>query len=100
VASFLEIVITPKFRWVLDHSSRQAFEGREDNRWILEPIPFEGDLSVSNMSVQFISDILENGKCGLPSLQDTYAAHEFLFTTTLSVFNKALNKTDDICPFT
>jgi hypothetical protein len=52
------------------------------------------------MSVQFISDILENGKCGLPSLQDTYAAHEFLFTTTLSVFNKALNKTDDICPFT
>lgn len=100
MSSFLEIVITPKFRWVLDHSSRQAFEGRQVNRWILEPIPFDGNLSVSNMSVKFISDILESGECELPSLKDTYAAHEFLFLTTLPVFNKALNKIDDICPCT
>jgi predicted dehydrogenase len=100
MSSFLEIVVTPKFRWVLDHSSRQAFEGRQVNNWILEPIPFDGDLRVSNMSVKFISDILENGECELPSLQDTYAAHEFLFLTTLPIFNKALNKLDDVCPCT
>ena len=99
-SSVLEVVATQQYRWVLDHATRQAFESSQENKWILEPIPFEGDLSVSNMSIKFISDILKKNKCGLPTLQQTYSAHEFLFSVTLPVFNQLIGKADDICPCT
>jgi predicted dehydrogenase len=99
-SSVLEVVATQQYRWVLDHATRQAFESSQENKWKLEPIPFEGDLSVSNMSIKFISDILKKNQCGLPTLKQTYAAHEFLFSVTLPVFNKLLGKHDSICPIT
>jgi hypothetical protein len=99
-SSILEVVATQQYRWVLDHATRQAFESKQENKWILQPIPFEGDLSVSNMSIKFISDILKESQCGLPTLQETYSAHEFLFSVTLPVFNQLIGKDDDICPCT
>ena len=99
-SSFLEIVTTDNFRWVLDHATRQAFEGSMYNKWNMVPIPFEGDLSVSGMSKQFISDILANSKCSLPDIKQTYPAHHYLFKVTLPIFNGFLKKDDDICPCT
>jgi hypothetical protein len=100
VSSVMEIVTTPTYRWMLDHAARQAFESCAEKKWIFEPIPFEGDLSVSNMSKSFIADILNDDCCELPTLQEAYAAHHYLFEVTLPVFNKLLNKQDDICPCT
>ena len=100
LSSVLEIVTTPTHRWVLDHATRQAFEGCFDKNWVLEPILFEGDLSVSNMSKAFINDILVTGSCELPTLEQTFAAHEYLFKVTLPVFNTLLGKQDEICPCT
>jgi predicted dehydrogenase len=99
-SSFLEIVTTDKFRWVLDHATRQAFEGSSDNKWKMEPIPFDGDLSVSVMSKQFISEILIDNRCSLPEIKQTFPAHQFLFKVTLPIFNKFLKKEDEICPCT
>lgn len=99
-SSVLEVITTQQYRWVLDHTTRQAFESNKNNNWTLEPIPFEGDLSVSNMSIKFISDILKYQECGLPTLVQSYPAHEFLFTVTLPIFNKLIGKNDNICPCT
>ena len=99
-ASVLEIVATQQYRWMFEQSTGRAYESSQENKWILEPIPFEGDLSISNMSIKFISDILIKNQCGLPTLQQTYPAHEFLFSVTLPVFNQLIGKEDNVCPCT
>jgi hypothetical protein len=99
-SSILEVVNTATTRWIVDHSSRQAFEATDEQGWALNPVPFEGDLSISNMSIRFISDILIKNHCDLPTLEQTYPAHEFLFSVTLPVFNTLIGKDDSICPCT
>ncbi len=95
-----EILMTENYRWVIDNSSRQAFESSVIEKTPLTPIPFEGDVSVSVMSKKFISDILLNKNCELPTLQDCWLAHKTVFEATLPLFNQLLNKTDDYCPIT
>ncbi len=99
-SSVLEIVKTENYRWVIDHATRQAYEGSLNNKWVMEPILFEGDLSVSAMSKGFISDILAYNNCGLPNIRQTYPAHKYLFQVSLPIFNNFLKKDDDICPCT
>jgi predicted dehydrogenase len=99
-SSVLEIVTTDYFRWIIDHATRQAFEGSKNNKWVMEPIPFEGDLSVSNMAKGFIGDILAGNHCTLPDIRQTYPAHQYLFKVSLPIFNNFLKKEDDICPCT
>jgi predicted dehydrogenase len=99
-SSILEIVTTDKYRWVIDHATRQAYEGSINNKWVMEPILFEGDLSVSAMSKGFISDILAYNNCSLPNIRQTYTAHQYLFQVSLPIFNNFLKKDDDICPCT
>ena len=96
----LEVVTTDKFRWVLDHATRQAFEGSVQNNWVLTPIHFEGDLSVSAMSKKIIADILTTENSQLPTLQQAFPSHEYLFRVTLPVFNTFLNTNNDYCPIT
>lgn len=95
----VDLLFTEKYRWMVDNSTRQAFESSADQKqWT--PIPFEGDVSVSAMSRGFIADILANGSCELPTLADCYPAHKAMFDMLVPYFNKALNKNDDTCPVT
>ena len=68
VESPVDVVMTRRYRWVVDQMKRQAFEGVASEGWELRPIPFEGNLSVSHMTKAFASDILQQGKCELPTL--------------------------------
>lgn len=99
-ATILDTIISSEYRWVIDHSTKQFYEGSINNNWKLVEKDFNDDLSVSFMSISFIEEILHRNNCSLPTLEETYLSHNFLFTHTLPFFNEFLNKTDNICPFT
>jgi len=94
----LDIIQNKNYRWLIDNSTRQAYESFDNNSF--KEIEFKGDLSVSAMSVIFINQILLFNHCDLPSIEDTQSSHNLIFDISLPIFNKLLNKTDDICPIT
>lgn len=96
----VDIVVTPRYRWVVDHITNNALEGSAETGWKLELREFEGDLRVSAMAVTFVTDILTSNTCQLPTLAECAVAHEFVLTTTLPAFNRLLGKNDDVCPIT
>ena len=101
LANNLEIIATPNFRWIIDYSSKQIFESSANNNWKMEPLIFEEEnLSVSHMSISFIEDILRKNDCELPTISDTFIAHQYIFEVTLPIFNTALKKSDSNCPIT
>ena len=80
--------------------TRQAFEGVATDGWDLRPIPFEGNLLISNMTKAFAADILQSGRCELPTLAESFPVHGFVLSELLPVFNQLLGKEDDRCPVT
>lgn len=93
-------IVTTKYRWVVDHVQRWAFESNAASGGAWSPIPFEGNLLVSEMTKAFVTDILVSGRCGLPTLKDCFPAHRFILGSLLPHFNK-LSKTErDYCPVT
>lgn len=100
-ANNLEIVATPSYRWIIDYSAKQIFESSVENNWKMEPLIFEeNNLSVSHMSIRFISDILKKNDCELPTIADTFIAHRYIYEVSLPIFNASLKKSDNICPIT
>lgn len=98
--SVLDVLVTGRYRWVVDNMKRQAFEGVATDSWDLRPIPFEGNLLVSHMTEGFAADILRYGRCELPTLAQSFPAHRFILSELLPVFNQLLGKEDDRCPVT
>lgn len=96
----IEIVITDNYKWIIDNSTKQAFEicFKEENKYF--EIPYEGDLSVSFMSKLFLIDILKYSKCELPTLDDCFLAHKIIFETMLPYFKKHINPDSNLCPIT
>jgi len=99
-STILDTIVSKEYRWIIDHSTKQFYEGSFTNNWKLVKKEFSDDLSVSFMSINFITEILFTNSCSLPTLKETYLAHNFLFSNTLSIFNEYLKKTNNICPFT
>lgn len=93
-------VVTKSYRWIIDHMSRWAYECDMTAGGTWKPIPFEGNLLVSHMTRAFAMDILTNGRCELPTLEECAPAHEFILSELLPHFNRLLKKNDDICPVT
>lgn len=100
VGSPIDMIITRQYRWVVDQMKRQAFEATEKEGGALQAIPFEGDLTVSNLTKIFAADILRSGRCELPTLAECYPAHQFILSELLPSFNRLLGKDDDRCPVT
>lgn len=93
-------IVTSKYRWVVDHVQRWAFESSIASDGMWKPIPFEGNLLVSEMTKAFVTDILTSGRCELPTLQDCLPAHRFVLGSLLPHFNKLSKVKRDYCPVT
>lgn len=99
--SGLNIVMTSRYRWVVDQMTREAFEGVAEEDWMLRPISFEGDLAISRMTIDFAADILQLGRCELPTLIESFPAHSFILPQLLPIFSQLLDTVDgDRCPVT
>jgi predicted dehydrogenase len=96
----IDVVSTSSFRWIVDNSTKELYEGTASDGWILKTIPFDENISVSAMSTKFIQEILLTGTCELPTLRQAFVSHKLLFEVSLPIFNGLLNKQDNICPIT
>jgi hypothetical protein len=79
---------------------RWAFEsyGEKGEPW--RPVPFDGNLLVSQMTKTFAADVLTTGTCELPTLKDCWPAHRFILNQLLPHFNRLFKKESDHCPVT
>ncbi|MBI3317664.1 MAG: hypothetical protein HYZ90_00755 [Candidatus Omnitrophica bacterium] len=90
----------PNRRFLVDHLSRWAMESDRESGWSWRPLPFEGDLLVSEMSKGFVSEILSSGRCLLPTLEESMAAHRFILEELKPYFERLLKRELDLCPVT
>ena len=94
------VIATRRFRCVVDHLQRWAMESSEGSGWAWKPVPFAGDLTVSRMTKGFVSEILEKGRCGLPTLEESLAAHRFILGILRPHFARLLEREVELCPVT
>ncbi|MFA5844093.1 MAG: Gfo/Idh/MocA family oxidoreductase [Coriobacteriia bacterium] len=93
-------IAAPGARFVVDHFGKSAWASLESEGWTWTQVPIDEDWTVSHMTKAFASDILHGKKCELPTLKETFPAHEFVLTALLPHFNRLLGKDDDVCPIT
>lgn len=94
------VIVSRNRRWMITQATQDAWEAGEEGGWRWEKIPFEGELRVSRSTASFARQILQNGTCDLPTLEQAFPAHRFVLSEMLPQFNKLLKKKDDLCPVT
>lgn len=93
-------VVTSSIRWIVDRQLRWAWESEAASAWQWQPLPFEGNLNVSNMTRVFAGDILSKGECELPTLVECYPAHRFILNELQPHFSKLMGAEVERCPVT
>jgi len=91
-------IVGSKASFIVDHYKKFAYESHADSNWQWSRIPFEENFLVSNMTKAFAADILQESKCDLPTLEECYPAHEFIFEALASVFKQLLKTDGAYCP--
>ena len=99
-ASDCYFVSSKTHRFILDQSGRWAVESDAKTGWVWRPIEFTGNLLVSNMTKAFVRDILKDGRSPLPTLEECFLAHAFIFNALQPHFSKILGKQLELCPVT
>ena len=98
--SELIMVSNRRYRCLVDHVQRWAAESDEASGWAWRPVPFEGNLMVSNMTKTFVRDILASGRCELPRLEDALVAHRFVLSELRPHFSRLMEREVELCPVT
>lgn len=91
-------IVSPRYRWIVDEMSRNAWESDSETGWQWRPVPFEGELMVSVMTRRFATDILNSGTCELPTLADCLPAHRFVLDELMPHFRRLVEPQLDHCP--
>jgi predicted dehydrogenase len=99
-APVLFSVCSARYRAVVDDSIHWMAESTADTNWKWKEVDVEANLAISHMTRTFASDILEHGKCQLPTLIDCYPAHRFLLNELQPHFDKLIGAPRDHCPVT
>lgn len=93
-------IVSPRYRAVVDDQKKCFFESTPETDWVWKSIPFEENLAVSYMTTSFVDDILLNHKCELPTLQESFPAHQFILSVLSPHFERLHVLKDGRCPVT
>lgn len=93
-------ISTRRYRCLVDHMHRWAVESDPTTEGGWRPVPFEGNLQVSQMTKVFATDILTSGCCALPTLEESMVAHRFILGALQPAFSRLLERTVELCPVT
>lgn len=93
-------ISTPRYRCIVDHLQRCAFESDADSGWAWRPATFDGPILISEMTRDFVADILEKGSCQLPTLEESLISHRFILGELQPHFSRLLGRDFDHCPVT
>lgn len=83
-------IFSRRYRCIVDHFDRWAWESDSASGWQWRPVSYEGNLLVSDMTKSFAAEILSNGTCGLPTLAGSFPAHRFVLGELQPHFNRLL----------
>jgi len=97
-AGLITQIFSRNFLWQIDESKGELRTYSTDNQWKVESttfsVPFQSELT--NLVCE---DILNNGKCDLPSFEISGFLHRAMLTTFQEIFAEKLGVTD-LCPIT
>lgn len=93
-------VVSSRFRFTVDHMQRFAWESLAENNWQWQAVPFTENVLVSQMTKTFVMDILQKGRCALPTLKECFPAHQFILGQLQRHFNELMHVHYDYCPVT
>lgn len=93
-------IISPTYRYVVDHIQGWGFESSSDDGWKWHPADLSYNILISSMTRDIVSSILTSGACDLPSLSDCFPAHKFILDELLPHFQSILNSDSARCPIT
>lgn len=93
-------IATRRYRCVVDHMQRWAVESDAGSGWGYRPVPFEGDLMVSQMTKRFAAEILSKGRCELPTLEEALVGHRFILDALRPHFSRLMRQEVALCPVT
>ena len=93
-------ITTRRYRCLVDHLQRWAVESDAESGWAWRPVPFEGDLRVSQMTKAFAAQILTTGRCELPMLTESAVAHRFILSVLQPHFRRLMEREVECCPVT
>lgn len=94
------VIMSRRYRCIVDHIQRWAVESDAESGWAWRPVPFEGNLLVSEMTKVFVMDILASGRCKLPTLEESLVAHRFILGALRPHFSRLLEREVEQCPVT
>ena len=93
-------IVSRSYRAVIDDMMKWFYESTLESGWSWRQVPYEANLAVSNMTRAFATDILQLGRCELPTLEECFPAHRFILTELNPHFNRLLGVESDRCPVT
>jgi len=88
------------YRCIVDHLQQWAFESYPESGWLWQPAEYESEILVSETSRVYAGEILTEGSCSLPTLEESLPAHRFILGELKPHFSRLLNKEIDLCPVT
>lgn len=95
------LLATPSRKFVIDQYNKlTVFESVASSGWEWKKIAIEEEYLVSKISRGFISSILCEDKCDLPTLSECFPAHKFILSSLLPYYNKLLGRESSRCPVT
>ena len=96
--SDVNTITTPRGRFIIDLNYPMAWGCSAGRSW--QPIDVTENFLVSQTSKKLISLILRNEPCGLPTLEESLPAHEFILGALLPHFNRLCQREETSCPVT
>jgi hypothetical protein len=93
-------ITSSRARFLVDHFNKLAMESYPLDNWAWHPVKVDENWAVSHMTMGFASDILIQGQCLLPTLEECLPAHKFILEALKPAFNRLRGVNDDICPIT
>lgn len=97
----LQIVLNaPGYRAVADDIEGSCWESTLEKGWEWEKVDYQKDIYVSSTTRIFLNDIFRRRRCALPTLRESFPAHQFILESLLPEFQKQMGKEWTRCPVT
>lgn len=93
---FIIDISTSKMQFVINETSEKIFVSNDENNLNLK---FETQFQ-SNLTTQIVDDIFNHDRCLLPTLQESFFAHNELFRIFNTHIKKISNEQKTLCPIT
>ena len=95
----LTMIQTKSAQYVVQEEKGVGWASKKETGWKLEKIKFKWPYQ-SELTHKIVEEIISTGKCGLPSLEESYLIHKPLLNSFLNHLERVTGKKYSSCPIT